>query len=162
MAIFTNKIVSAAFHDKEKTTVEIVYEENDQMVSYILEVDFTQDAFNDLLKEVTLDEIEEATIKQNKAQSKFFNDIINKEIDSRWAAEKENLKTKAENKKLTGKKVIDALLSQDEDNDFVFNMKISILEDPIVANSKDKELKMSIRKAKTALELLRIYTTHKA
>ena len=40
-------------------------------------------------------------------------------------------------------------------------MKIAILEDPIISKSKDKELKLSIRKAKSVFELLSIYSARK-
>ena len=87
MAIFNDKIVSAQFINPEKTLIEILYKENDKVIPYVLEVDFTQDNFQDLLKELTLDEIEENSKLALEQESKFFESVINDEIERRWAAE---------------------------------------------------------------------------
>lgn len=63
--------------------------------------------------------------------------------------------------KFTPKNAVDYLNRINEDKDPVFNMKIAVLEDPIVATSKDKSLKMKIRKAKTIFEILEVYSALK-
>lgn len=309
MAIFNDKIVSAQFINPEKTLIEILYKENDKVIPYVLEVDFTQEDFQDLLKELTLDEIEENTKVVLEQEGKFFQDVINNkvdeiataEIDKRWANElikiekayaevdntlkQEYEKIKNEYEKINNiaseeiqkrwnaelakvkeeygkidevakaeidkrwttelakiekayaeveeayaevdetakaeidkrwndelakvkeiyqdadkyseeekskkmaevesemkkmrqklqsgftmnvktdptkpKDIINSFVDNNEDKDFVFGMKVSILEDPIIAKSKDKAMKMEIRKAKTVMELLKIYTTQK-
>ena len=284
MAIFNDKIVSAQFINPEKTLVEILYKEGDNVVPYVLEVDFTQEDFQDLLKELTLDEIEENTKVVLEQEGKFFEDVINKrvdeiataeidkrwanelikiekayaevdktakaeiqkrwddelakvkeeygkiddaakaEIDKRWIAElgkiekayaevdetakaeidkrwndelakvkeiyqdadkyseeeksKKMAEVESEMKKMRQKlqsgftmnvktdptkpkDIINSFVDNNEDKDFVFGMKVSILEDPIIAKSKDKAMKMEIRKAKTAMELLKLYTEQK-
>ena len=197
MAIFNDKIVSAQFINSEKTLIEILYKEDGNVVPYVLEVDFTQEDFQDLLKELTLDEIEENTKSVLEQENKFFESVINDEIERRWALESEKIKkayadvdgyvqgekikikeeldseleiTKSKLKtqfnvepkevEITGKKLINAIQTK-EDKDFLFDMKVAILEDSDISKSKDKELKMSIRKAKTVMELLKIYATQK-
>lgn len=63
--------------------------------------------------------------------------------------------------KFTPKNAINYLNRINEDKDPVFNMKIAVLEDPIISNSKDKSLKMKIRKAKTIFEILEVYSALK-
>lgn len=215
MAIFSNKIVSAKFIDPPNNMViELLYREDDSVIPYVLEVDFTNDEFNELLEEITLDEIEKTTKDLLKSEYEAFEKIINDEINKRWNLESEKLKKAyddvdayadlkhrevdqkyreldeyAEEQKLKkfeevqeefkqlrknlqekftsqkdlslkdfkGKDLVSIIESNDNDNDFVFNMKIAILEDEIIAKSKDKSVKLSIRKAKTVWQLLKIY-----
>ena len=158
MAIFTDKVISATFMDyPQNTIVEVIYNEDDHNVAYTLEVDFTQDDFKALLQEVTLEEIEKATKQVIEAESKFFKNIINDEVNRRWVEEKENLEVKP----LTASEVLSVLIDKNEDKDFIFNMKIAILELSEINKSKDKKLKLDIRKAKTTSELMKAYLNSK-
>lgn len=219
MAIFSNKIVTAKFIDSPNNMIiELLYQEDDKVIPYTLEVDFTNQDFNDLLEEITLDEIEKNTNDILKAEAAVFNEIINNEIERRWDIESEKIKKAyedidsyakkryneldqyaekkyndldeyAEQEKLkkfeevqtefselrrklqekfvgnefkssgvNGKDLLDIINSKDKDDDFVFNFKVSILEDPEISKSKDKSLKLSIRKSKSIWELLKLYT----
>ena len=294
MAIFSGKVVSATFMDfPTNTVIEVLYREETELTSYILEVDFTQSDFNDLLQDITLEEIEAATQAVIKAEGDVFNRLVNEEIERRWALEqdkvkaayddaeayaqkvigveyekinseyqklekasgeinseyqklekatdqvngaydaiadewkkiyeqwekvdkasgeinqeyqklerasgeinqeyqkleleykkvdtyaelekskkfkevqeefqkaREDLQTKFNltpgSTKLDGKDVFAAIDQNNQDNDFVFNLKVSILEDPVIAKSRDKKLKLAIRKSKSVLDLLKIY-----
>lgn len=186
MAIFSGKIVSAQFIDPPNNMlIEVLYQEGDIVTPYNLEVDFTQQDFNDLLKEVTLEEIEKNTKTQLKVERDNINSIIRKEIDRLWVLESEKIKKAYEevdnykdsmksdlakkyqseflNNRVIGiedmspKDIFNYLTQKNEDNDFVFNFKVSILEDPLIGKSKDKALKLSIRKSKTLFELLKFY-----
>jgi len=247
MAIFSGKVVSATFADfPTNTLIEVLYQEEDVVTAYVLEVDFTQSDFNDLLQDITLEEIEAATQTIVKAEANIFNRAINEEIERRWTLESEKIKEAymevegyrektfmevegyrektlkeaqdeirkiyaevdkyaenekakkltevdkyAENEKakklteveeerairlktlqekynlvsssenITPKDLLNKIESWNNDTDFVFNTKIAILEDPIISKTKDKELKLSIRKAKSVFELLSIYSTRK-
>lgn len=208
MAIFSNKIVTAKFIDSPNNMIiELLYQEDDNVIPYILEVDFTNKDFNDLLEEITLDEIEKNTQEKLKAEAAVFNKIIEDEIQRRWDLESEKIKKAyedidlyaakkyndldeyAEQEKLkkfeevqtefselrkklqekfignefrsaevNGKDLLDIINSKDKDDDFVFNLKVAILEDPEIGKSKDKSLKLSIRKSKSVWELLKLYT----
>ena len=157
MAIFTDKVVSATFMDyPQNTIVDVIYKEGDQNIAYTLEVDFTQEDFKALLQEVTLEEIEKATKHVIEAESAFFEKVINDEINQRWTKEKENqiVKDIVENKSLTASEVLSVLFEKNEDKDFLFNMKIAILDDNEISKSKDKTLKTNIRKSRSVLEIL--------
>ena len=295
MAIFSEKVISAKFIDPPNNMlIEVLYREGDVVVPYVLEVDFTQQDFNDLLKEISLDEIQNITKKELEVRSKAFNDIIDAEITRRWqlesekvekmwATESEKIKeayskadeyyskasevyskadeyysnkineisliweeeskkikeayqdadqyvnTKnseisrlwdeeskkikeayqvvdryADNKSgeisqlweieskkikeayqdvdqysgtmksdlakeyrmsstkfsidnLPGKDIFNHILKKNDNKDFVFDLKVGILEDPDIAKSKDKNLKLAIRKAKSVFELIKLY-----
>jgi len=58
---------------------------------------------------------------------------------------------------MTGKDLFDIVVSKGTDNDFIFAIKVAILEDPIIAKSKDKALKLSIRKSKNLWDLFKLY-----
>lgn len=221
MAIFSGKVVSATFMDfPTNTLIEVLYQEENGLVPYAIEVDFTQSDFNDLLQDITLEEIEAATQTVVKAEGDIFNKSVNEEIERRWAKESEKIKeayaevegykektlkevqseiqsvynqadqyadeqkkkklTEVEQERLkkleelqekynlvssseniTPKDLLNKIESWNDDTDFVFNMKLAILEDPIISKSKDKELKLSIRKAKSVFELLGIYSVRK-
>ena len=175
MAIFSNKIVTAKFIDSPNNMViELLYQEDDNVIPYNLEVDFTNQDFNDLLEEITLDEIEKNTQDILRTEAEVFNKIINDEIERRWNIQSEKLKTEFselrgklqekfvgnefKSSEVNGKDLLDIINSKDKDDDFVFNLKVSILEDPEIGKSKDKSLKLSIRKSKSIWELLKLYT----
>ena len=44
-----------------------------------------------------------------------------------------------------------------ENKNFLFDLKLSIFEDPIVASNKDKQTKLAIRKSKNIYEVLELY-----
>lgn len=231
MAIFSGKVVSAKFIDPPNNMmIELLYREGDVVIPYVLEVDFTSDVFNALLQDVTLEEIEENTSKELKAEQQVFESIIQRQIETRWSMEQDKIKaayddaeayaqkvierewkkiydeyqklekasgeidkeykrvdTYVELEKskkfkevqeefqkarselqtkfnasssatvLDGKDIFTAIDQNNQNNDFVFNFKVSILEDPVIAKSKDKKLKLAIRKSKSVLELLKIY-----
>ena len=172
MAIFSGKVVSAKFIDSPNNMViEVLYQEGDIVTSYNLEVDFTQQDFNDLLKEVTLEEIEKNTEAQLKVERDNINSIITKEVDRILVLKEESIKSDLTEKyqseflnnrvisieDMPPKDIFNYLTQKNEDNDFVFNFKVSILEDPVIGKSKDKALKLSIRKSKTLFELLKFY-----
>lgn len=186
MAIFTDKVVSATFMDyPQNTIVDVIYKEGDQNISYVLEVDFTQDDFKSLLQEITLDEIESNTKASIEVERNIYISAVNAEIERRWALESEKVKkayadvekytveekekvtkelqskfnnTSDTNKftynQLTASDVLSLLSEKNEDKDFIFNMKIAILEYEEISKSKDKTLKTNIRKGRSVLEIL--------
>ena len=44
-----------------------------------------------------------------------------------------------------------------DSKNFLFDLKLSIFEDPTIANIKDKDVKLQIRKAKSIYESLELY-----
>ncbi len=234
MAIFSGKVVTARFLDNPNNmNIEVIYKEDDQNIVYNIEVDFSNDTFNELLQEITLEEIEAQTKAVMDAEWNWMNAIVIEEVNKRWAVEEKKIKQayddvdayalkqqkkqfeafeeyEAEQKRKQAKEVdqyaedqksikfdevrkemkayrdelqskfnasdiphfgvarevnaselISILHEKNNDNDFVFNTKIAILEDPDITKTKDKSLKLAIRKAKTLQELIGTYTSSK-
>jgi hypothetical protein len=184
MAVFSNKIVTAKFLDyPNNTVIEVLYEEDEQLISFSLEVDFTQDDFNELVKEISLDEIEtiskeEYDEKRKEAQAfleQQINEKVEKQVAEIWEKDKARIKSDLAKEyqesfvqekslsldELPSKDIFNHLIKKNEDLDFLFDLKIHILEDADITKSKDKTLKLSIRKAKTVLQLIKIYEEFK-
>lgn len=168
MAIFSGKIVSAQFIDPPNNMlIEILYREGDIVTPYTLSVDFTQQDFNDLLEEISLEQIEQNTQNQIELEKKNLDKIVEEAIEKRLGGiDRENLQYKfntdhIKSSEVTAKDLLSVIDSKDKDLDFVFNTKIAMLEDSIVEKSEDKKLKLSIRKAKSIIELLQIYISLK-
>jgi len=257
MAIFSGKVVQARFLDNPNNmNIEVIYKENDENVVYNIEVDFSDDTFNELLQEITLEEIEAQTKAVMDAEWNWMNAIVIEEVNKRWTHEEKKIKkayddvdayakkqfevfeqyeaeqkaqriaefeeyinsetkkryesvdkyidaqTKKQyesadayaedqktikfqevkeemrkyrdelqskfntdeviaTKEVSASELISILHEKNTDNDFVFNTKIAILEDPNIAKTKDKSLKLAIRKAKTLQELIGTYTSLK-
>ena len=186
MAIFSDKVVTAKFLDyPNNMIIEILYEESGKLVPYQMEVDFTSDDFNDLLKEITLEEMEKNSQEEVNLAAKVFNDAVIEKVNELWALEAEKIKKAYEEidnyqdtmksdlakkyqseflnnrvisiEDMSPKDIFNYLTQKNEDNDFVFNFKVGVLEDPVIGKSKDKSLKLSIRKSKTLFELLKFY-----
>lgn len=149
MAIFSEKIVSTKFVNyPENTLIEVLYTEGDDIIPHVLEVDFENDNFNDLMKEVSLDDIEKNTEASIKAEFSSFEAAVNTAVQKRLEQENQNV---------TAGILINTINDKNEDTDFVFALKIAILDDQEIANTEDKDLKLAIRKAKSIKELLKIY-----
>ena len=158
MALFSGKILSAKFINNSNTIIEVLYKENDEIIPYVLDVDFRQEAFKELIREVTLEDIEKTTKEIRFNEIKAINDSINDEINKRLES---NSKTKLDLNEISAGDLFNLINDKNKDSDFIFGVKISILDDARVLGSKDKSLKLNIRKSKTLIELLNIYTSLK-
>ena len=72
MAIFSGKIIEASYTNEKKDTIEIVYNEDNKIIPYFIEVNHQHPDFQDLIKEYPLDKVQETT----SAKIKQYNDEI--------------------------------------------------------------------------------------
>ena len=72
MAIFSGKIIEASYTNEAKDTVEIVYKEGKKEVVYYLQINHSHPDTIDLIKEYSLDKVQETTT----AKIKQYNDEI--------------------------------------------------------------------------------------
>ena len=83
MAIFSNKIIDVYYTDSSLSNVTILYnyeKDGETLVGeYRLLVDETEEQFQDLMKEVTYQDIEINTIELHKKYNQEMRDIINDE-----------------------------------------------------------------------------------
>ena len=150
MAIFSGKIISAKFIDDTDTIIEILYNDNDNIISYVLNVDYENEDFKSLLDEYTLEKIELETKEIRKKEIDVFNSLVEARA---------NLISKSGNneRKFTFNDFFSFIQDNEEDTDSIFEFKIAILEDKQVSEIKDKTIKAKIRKCKNFYELLSIY-----
>ena len=78
MAIFSGKIIEASYTNEAKDTVEIVYKEGKKAVVYYLQINHSHPDTIDLIKEYSLDKVQETTttkIKQYNDEIKEANKL---------------------------------------------------------------------------------------
>ena len=78
MAIFSGKIIEASYTNEAKDTVEIVYKEGTKAVVFYLQINHSHPDTIDLIKEYSLDKVQETTttkIKQYNDEIKEANKL---------------------------------------------------------------------------------------
>ena len=84
MAIFSNKIVDVYYTDENLSNVTILYnyeKDGETLVGeYHLLVDETEAQFQDLMKEVTYQDIELATLEMHKAYRNQLQTLVDEEV----------------------------------------------------------------------------------
>ena len=84
MAIFSNKIIDVYYTDSSLSNVTVLYDyekDGETLVGeYRLLVDETEEQFQDLMKEVTYQDIELATLEMNKAYRNQLQALVDEEV----------------------------------------------------------------------------------
>lgn len=155
MAIFSKKIVGAKFINSDNTVIEVLYAEGDNIIPFILEVDYSNNDFKDLIDEYTLEQIETNTKEIREQQKKVFEEIIEARVN-------QIVKNNENEKVFTSSDIFKFLDEKSSDPDFIFDFKIAMLDSELISNLEDKKLKVKIRKSKSLFELLSIYGDIKA
>lgn len=155
MAIFSKKIVGAKFINSDNTVIEVLYAEGDNIIPFILEVDYSNNDFKDLIDEYPLEQIETNTKEIREQQKKVFEEIIEARVN-------QIVKNNENEKVFTSSDIFKFLDEKSSDPDFIFDFKIAMLDSELISNSEDKKLKVKIRKSKSLFELLSIYGDIKA
>ena len=147
MAIFTGKIIEAYFANSENSAVEVIYNDGDKAINHYLTVDYTSQDFKDLIAEYDTDKIGEATIARNRNYARQLSDMVDEGI-----AAKTDLKKKISVGDFV-KKLLAYDATDDESREIFFTLKLQVFELQKVKDNKDPEIKDSLRRAKTPLEL---------
>ena len=93
MAIFSGKIIEASYTNEEKNTVEIIYKEGSKAVVYYIQINHNHPDTIDLIKEYSLDKVQETTT----AKIKQYNDEIKEANKLDLQKLTDELKVKANN-----------------------------------------------------------------
>ena len=217
MARFSNKIESLRYADRQHKTIEILYKNGESINSYYIEVDYNNQDFLDLLKEYSIEDIEDQTKayydkinarkqntirswiehaqaaldKQDKERYELFEkykeeqlrileidadkykekqqEYLDQQVEQRYKeadlyieTQKSDLLNKFKTStpttiSYTPEKVAKYMIDNFTDEDTVFKTKLEIFNLPEVKNSKDREMKMKVRKAKTIPEIFAAY-----
>ncbi len=149
MAIFSNKIREASFFNTDKTLVEILYNEGNNTVSYLITVDFQNPDFKDLMSEIDLEQIEKNTKDKQKIYKQQLKTYLNNVTDS--------LKYQAEN---SDEKFLERLEKfffefNEKDDELLFKLKLKMFESIRLKSCNDAEKKSKIRTATTPVQLIK-------
>ena len=160
MAIFSNKIIDVYYTDSSLSNVTILYnyeKDGETLVGeYRLLVDETEEQFQDLMKEVTYQDIEINTIELHKKYNQEMRDIINDET-----------------KRIARREVREEFFGLDDSGfetifqydsnkhaDELFKCKMYLFSLDIVKNGP-KTFSTKIRKAENILELCKLFSAEK-
>ena len=93
MAIFSGKIIEASYTNEAKDTVEIVYREGTKAVVYYIQINHSHPDTIDLIKEYSLDKVQETTtakIKQYNDEIKEANKLDLQKLTDEWKVKANN------------------------------------------------------------------------
>ena len=179
MAIFSDKIVDAYYSDPDLKFIEILYEADEvqksegvELISHHLSVDEEDPQYNDLLKEWSLNQIDEATKARNEQYRDEFRIAFHNYATEHGLYQHGNVDT--HNSILDKNFLKDTVLDQasidiifdfDPDNEVhkeqLFKLKLKMLAQTHVDESKSRKNKTELRKAETPLDAIVVYSQFK-
>ena len=160
MAIFSNKIIDVYYTDSSLSNVTVLYnyeKDGETLVGeYRLLVDETEEQFQDLMKEVTYQDIEISTIELHKKYNNEMKSIINDETRrlAREDVRAEFLGVDEETFKIIFE--YDSETHADE----LFKCKMYLFSLDILRNGS-KTFRSKMRKAENILELCKLFSAEK-
>ena len=164
MAIFSNKIVNAYYTDENLANVTILYnyeKDGETLVGeYHLLVDETEEQFQHLLREMSYDDIEAATVQRHLAHQREFDSIV--EIQVKKIVEEKELQQTQKKDIKSGKDLFELIFEYDSDKDAdeLFKCKLYLFTLDMVKNGS-KSFRTKIRKSDSLLELCKTFLTEK-
>lgn len=164
MAEFSGKIVDAYYFNEDYTEIEVIYDNNGQMTSYVLEADPNHPDMQDLEADGwDAVKLAEATAEYKKQQSNAYSESINIQVQERlqevlettFKEKKEDLKKiemqLRQQQKTMDDEIYTKVLEFNKDTDYLFKFKLWALEQDFI-KSAPKEVKTKIRKCKTIID----------
>ncbi len=161
MAEFKDKLIEAYFTNNEKSTICAIYKGTndkgkDVAVEHHLVVDPDDYYYQELMKELTIEEIEEHTQKRLEVYTENLKKLVKK-----WAlAEPTDWDPKSVDK-IVNHRMIKFVFDWDKDDkqmqELMFRMKLRIFEKESVKDSKNQDAKALIRKAEEPIDVLIAY-----
>ena len=151
MAIFSGKIIEAYYSNSENDTIEVIYKQGEQAINHYLKVDFKNQDFKDLIEEYDTDKIAASTIARNRQYAKQLSDMVDQGIKSKTDVKQ----------RVSVEEYIDSMLnfnsSDKQSAEILFALKVKVFENDKVKSCNDKDLKSSLRSAKTPVDLISIF-----
>ena len=151
MAIFSGNIIEAYYANSENNTIEVIYKQGEKAINHFLRVDYKNQDFKDLIEEYDTDKIAESTIARNRQYAKQLSDMIDQGIKSKTDVKQ----------RVSIEEFIDSMLnfnsSDKQSAEILFALKVKVFENDKVKSCNDKDLKSSLRSAKTPVDLISIF-----
>lgn len=147
-----HKFIKAMFANNERTNIELYWQnkENDNEIRIeYCEANESDEVYNWLLTQMTIDDLHEATALHIREQDAIYREAVIEiakadglMFDQRFVD--------------TAKLFTDVLFNFDEDKqkELLFQIKLRVFEMEAVKNTKKPEIKAKIRKAKNVLEVV--------
>jgi hypothetical protein len=161
MAEFKDKLIEAYFTNNEKSTICAVYKGTDDKgkevaVEHHLTVDPDEYYYQELMKEVDIEEIEEHTQKRLEVYTENLKKLVKK-----WSmAEPKDWDPKQVDT-IVNHRLMKFVFDWDKDDkqlqEMMFRMKLRIFEKDSVKDSKNADGKAMIRKAEEPIDVLIAY-----
>ena len=153
MAIFSGNIIEAYYANENNDTVEVIYKQGEQAINHFLKVDYKDQDFKDLIAEYDTDKIAGSTIARNRNYARQLSELVNAGIQSRT--------DKNEKVKVTIDDFIDTIINFDNKNEqcneIMFALKVKLFENDKVKSCTDKDLKSSLRAAKSPVDIISLF-----
>jgi hypothetical protein len=143
-------LITAYFIDNERKNIEVLTTSEDKKttLSTIIPYDENFVSFKSLIKFISVEQLHELTYKRNKeAREVFEKKVI--EIATR-----DGLINKIDRVTSDIFPLLVKAIFEDENDDHLFALKLSLFELDKVKNSTNEEVKIHLRKAKTKVEAL--------
>ena len=152
---FPRGILSALFLDPEATAIVIThYNEQEEPLTDVCQVDPESPMFQDLMKLTTLEAIEEDSIENTKIE------IANWQKFEAWEKSITEIESEPTIEQLDTHWSLKNLIKNVTENftkEDLFALKLDVFATDVVTNSEDRAKRSAIRKAKTPLEILVCY-----
>lgn len=148
-----HKLLSANFTDNEKTNIETIWEVPGEDIPYVSHIEAVETdlQFQDLLSNITLDEIHENTYKHIQAQRETFEAAV------MAIAEADGLSLNSLKQDEVFDIVIDTM-TKEFDEESLFRFKLKVFDNKDVKDVKDRGIKADIRKAKSISEVIAAFS----
>ena len=151
MAIFSGNIIEAYYANSDNDTIEVIYKQGEKAINHYLKVDYKDQDFKDLIEEYDTDKIAASTIARNRQYAKQLSDMVDQGIKSKTDVKQ----------RVSVEEYIDSMLnfnsSDKQSAETLFALKVKIFEQDKVKSCNDKDLKSSLRSAKTPVDLISIF-----
>ena len=151
MAIFSGNIIEAYYANSENNTIEVIYKQGEKAINHFLRVDYKNQDFKDLIEEYDTDKIAASTIARNRQYAKQLSDMVDQGIKSKTDVKQ----------RVSVEEYIDSMInfnsSDKQSAEILFALKVKVFENDKVKSCNDKDLKSSLRSAKTPVDLISIF-----
>lgn len=149
MAIFSNNIREVTFLNDDKTVIEVLYNDNNNIISYLIRVDFDNPDFKDLLSEIDLEQIE----KNSKNKKKVYTDLLKNHLNN----VSNSLRIQAENSDEKFLEKLEKFLFEfnEKDDELLFKLKLKLFENLRVKSCNDIEKKSKLRTATNPIQVIK-------
>ena len=158
--LFCGRIVEAYYSNPELDTVAILWSDGEKNREYYVNVDEEDDQWNALLKEWSLESLDECTRGRHEQGRNEFREAFH-----RYATENNMYghgSTEMPIKDET-QGSLDIIFDYDSDDveqkEQLFKLKLKIFEQDVVKKSNARKKKADIRKAESPIEVIGLYST---